>query len=65
MKEESENAGVTDARLSERHLVKEMKRRQQELEDIRKLQEEEWFFDCEVCGAGGDKYVGFDVPMFL
>lgn len=56
MKEESEQLGGSDARLSERHLVREMKRRQQELEEIQRLQEDEWFFDCEVCGAGGDKF---------
>ncbi|KAF2018762.1 hypothetical protein BU24DRAFT_418311 [Aaosphaeria arxii CBS 175.79] len=58
MKEDSEKLGdeASEGRMSERHLVKEMRRRQKELEELQRLKDEEWFFDCEVCGAGGDKY---------
>ena len=43
-------------RMSERHYEAEMRRRQDELEQIRK--EGKLIFDCSVCGTHGDKMVG-------
>jgi hypothetical protein len=47
-------------RISERHLSVQITRRQEELEKLAK--EDEWVFDCEVCGVYGDSYVRPLVP---
>ncbi|KAF2199230.1 hypothetical protein GQ43DRAFT_125283 [Delitschia confertaspora ATCC 74209] len=52
LKENSEKLGNTEGRLSERYLKAEMKRRQHELQKLN--QEEDWFFDCSVCGLHGE-----------
>ncbi|KAF2472110.1 uncharacterized protein BDR25DRAFT_333529 [Lindgomyces ingoldianus] len=52
LKEDSEKLDANEARLSERHLKAEMKRRQEELQKL--SEEDEWVFDCEVCGLYGE-----------
>lgn len=48
---ELENNG--DARMSERHLKSEMERRQKELDKLAE-EEDDWVFDCAVCGMHGE-----------
>lgn len=55
LKENSDNLTAIESRMSERHLKAEMKRRQEELEKLN--EEEEWIFDCEVCGLHGENLV--------
>ncbi|KAF2266879.1 hypothetical protein CC78DRAFT_552246 [Lojkania enalia] len=52
LKEDSEKLESNEARLSERHIKAEMRRRQEELQKL--TEEEEWIFDCEVCGLYGE-----------
>jgi hypothetical protein len=52
LKEDSEKLGSAEARLSERHLKAEMKRREEELQKL--SEEEDWIFDCSVCGLHGE-----------
>ncbi|ORY13759.1 hypothetical protein BCR34DRAFT_480526 [Clohesyomyces aquaticus] len=52
LEEDSEKLDSKEARLSERHLKAEMKRRQEELQRLE--EEDEWVFDCEVCGLYGE-----------
>ncbi|KAF2189679.1 hypothetical protein K469DRAFT_658746 [Zopfia rhizophila CBS 207.26] len=52
LKEDSENIDINDGRISERQLKAEMKRRQEELQKLN--EEDEWVFDCEVCGLYGE-----------
>ena len=42
-------------RTSERNYEIEMRKRQEQLEQMRK--EENWIFDCSVCGSHGSNYV--------
>lgn len=54
--EESRNRAQSDeARISERHLKAEMDRRQAELDKL--AQEDDWWFDCSVCGTHGQNIV--------
>ncbi|KAH0173718.1 hypothetical protein KCU67_g1139, partial [Aureobasidium melanogenum] len=50
-----ENGDETEGRLSERHLKAEMERRQKELDALAE-EEDEWIFDCAVCGKHGQNY---------
>ncbi|KAK7535735.1 uncharacterized protein J3D65DRAFT_388000 [Phyllosticta citribraziliensis] len=52
LEEDRQKAEKNEARLSERHLKAEMQRRQKELERIQ--EEENWVFDCAVCGVHGE-----------
>lgn len=52
LEEDSKRLDQNEARLSERHLKAEMQRRQQELEKL--AEEEDWVFDCSVCGLHGE-----------
>ncbi|KAK7511326.1 hypothetical protein IWZ03DRAFT_352932 [Phyllosticta citriasiana] len=52
LEEDRQKAEKNEARLSERHLKAEMQRRQKELE--RMQEEENWVFDCAVCGIHGE-----------
>ena len=56
LQEESEKLEQHDARISERHLKAEMKRRQEELEKLQG-EEDDWVLDCEVCGMYGESLV--------
>ncbi|KAF1814256.1 hypothetical protein P152DRAFT_456485 [Eremomyces bilateralis CBS 781.70] len=53
LEEDSKRLEQEESRISERHLKAEMERRQKELES---LQEDEWIFDCSVCGKHGENY---------
>lgn len=55
LEQDSEKLGSNEARLSERHLKAEMKRRQEELQKL--SEEDEWVFDCEVCHLYGENLV--------
>lgn len=55
LEEEQEKAASNEARISERHLKAEMERRQKELEKI--AEDEDWTFDCSVCGMHGQNLV--------
>ncbi|KAL9094303.1 MAG: hypothetical protein Q9165_003443 [Trypethelium subeluteriae] len=52
LEEDSKKIETGDSRISERHLKAEMERRQKELEKL--SQEDEWVFDCAVCGMHGE-----------
>ncbi|GAB7348671.1 hypothetical protein MBLNU459_g7034t1 [Dothideomycetes sp. NU459] len=53
LEENSKNVDNTDSRISERQLKSEMERRQRELEKLAE-EEDEWVFDCAVCGMHGE-----------
>ncbi|EKG17537.1 hypothetical protein MPH_05228 [Macrophomina phaseolina MS6] len=53
LEENSKKAETNEARMSERHLKAEMERRQKELEQMAQ-EEENWIFDCAVCGVHGE-----------
>lgn len=53
LEENSKNMENTDARMSERNLKLEMERRQRELDKLAE-EEDEWIFDCAVCGMHGE-----------
>ena len=55
LEELGEDADLNGHRMSERHLKNEVKRRQLELESLQQS-EEEWVFDCAVCGMYGQNY---------
>ncbi|KAF2748100.1 hypothetical protein M011DRAFT_485976 [Sporormia fimetaria CBS 119925] len=57
LKEDEEKLNQNDSnfRISERHLLAEMRRREKELLKLKK--EDDWEFDCEVCHVHG---IGFD-----
>lgn len=57
LKEDKEKVEANEARMSERHLRAEMKRREKELQKL--TEEDEWIFDCEKCGIHGDSYVRY------
>lgn len=50
-----ENGHEIEGRLSERHLKAEMERRQKELDALAE-EEDEWIFDCAVCGQHGQNF---------
>lgn len=50
-----ENGDEIEGRLSERHLKAEMDRRQRELDALAE-EEDEWIFDCAVCGQHGQNF---------
>ncbi|KAI9761604.1 MAG: hypothetical protein M1835_008148 [Candelina submexicana] len=52
LSEDSKKLETGEARISERHLKAEMEKRKRELEKL--TQEDEWVFDCSVCGVHGD-----------
>ena len=56
LRESSEKADSNEMRMSERHLKAEMERRQRELEMMAQ-EEENWIFDCAVCGVHGENLV--------
>ena len=53
---EAEASGAERLRISERSLKADLERRQKELEDL-EGQEEDWVFDCSVCGVHGQNLV--------
>jgi hypothetical protein len=56
LEREREKALNNESRLSERHLKAELKRRQEELQQL--TQTESWIFDCSKCGVHGENLVG-------
>lgn len=55
LEEASKKVETNEARMSERKIREEMQRRQRELEKL--AQEEDWEFDCAVCGVHGKNMV--------
>ena len=55
LSEDSKKLEKGEARMSERHLKLEMEKKKKKLEEL--AQEDEWVFDCSVCGVHGDNLV--------
>ena len=55
LSEDSRKIDTGEARLSERRLKAEMEKRKRELAAL--AQEDEWSFDCSVCGVHGENLV--------
>lgn len=53
LEENSKNVEQNEARMSERYIKSEMERRQRELEKLAE-EEDQWIFDCSVCGMHGE-----------
>ncbi|MCJ1478974.1 hypothetical protein MMC13_007658 [Lambiella insularis] len=52
MSEDSKKLETGEARMSERRLKAEMEKKKRELEKL--AQEDEWIFDCSICGVHGE-----------
>ncbi|MCJ1387537.1 hypothetical protein MMC18_000380 [Xylographa bjoerkii] len=52
LSEDNKKLEAGEARMSERHLKAEMEKKKKELEKL--AQEDEWIFDCSVCGVHGE-----------
>lgn len=57
LSEDNKKLDAGEARMSERHLKAEMEKRKKELAAL--AQEDEWSFDCSVCGVHGENLVRF------
>ena len=55
MSEDNKKLEAGEARMSERHLKAEIEKKKKELEKL--AQEDEWIFDCSVCGVHGENIV--------
>ena len=55
LSEDSKKLEYGEARMSERHLKAEMEKRKKELDAL--AEEDEWTFDCSVCGVHGQNVV--------
>lgn len=55
LSEDSKKIETGEARMSERHLKAEMEKTKKELDKL--AQEDEWVFDCSVCGVHGENLV--------
>lgn len=55
LSEDNKKIESGEARMSERHIKAEMEKRKKELEKL--AEEDDWFFDCSVCGVHGDNLV--------
>lgn len=55
MSEDSKKLDAGEARMSERHLKKEKEKRKKEIAAL--AEEDEWTFDCSVCGVHGENLV--------
>ena len=55
LSEENKKVEAGEARLSERHLKTEMEKKKKELAAL--VQDDEWFFDCSICGVHGTNLV--------
>ena len=62
LSEDSKKLEKGEARMSERHLKLEMDKKKRELEEL--AQEDEWVFDCSVCGVHGDNLVGIALSPY-
>ena len=55
LSEDSKKIETGGARMSERHLRAEMEKKKKELEKL--AQEDQWVFDCSICGVHGENMV--------
>lgn len=60
LSEDNKKIDAGEARKSERHLKVEIEKRKNELAAL--AQEDEWSFDCSVCGYYGENVVSFQAP---
>lgn len=58
LRSDSEEGSQAGARISERSRKLELEKTQKELEKLNE-DEEEWYFDCAVCGVHGKNLVSF------
>lgn len=58
LREGSTNSDASAGRISERHRQAEMEKKEKELQKIVQEQEDDWYFDCAVCGTHGKNLVG-------
>lgn len=64
LSEENKRFDAGEARLSERQLNAEMEKKKKEIAAL--TVEDEWFFDCSVCGVHGENLVSFQrMPLLL
>lgn len=61
MSEDSKKLDAGEARMSERHLKKEMAKRKKEIAALE--QEDDWTFDCSICGVHGENLVSRQVHV--
>jgi hypothetical protein len=54
--QEGEESANGRSRVSERNLKTDLEKRQKELENLQQ-EEDEWIFDCSVCGVHGQNLV--------
>lgn len=57
LREGSTNSDASAGRTSERHRRAEMEKKERELQRIVQEQEDDWYFDCAVCGIHGKNLV--------
>ena len=55
LSEDSKKLETGEARMSERHLKAEMEKKKKVLDEL--AQDDEWVFDCSVCGVHGENIV--------
>lgn len=64
LSEENKRFDAGESRLSERQLNAEMEKKKKEIAAL--TVEDEWFFDCSVCGVHGENLVSFQrMPLLL
>ena len=62
LSEDNKKLDAGEARLSERHLKAEMEKRKKELAAL--AEEDQWTFDCSVCGVHGENIVSHSSSRF-
>jgi len=62
LREGSTNSEASTGRISERHRQAELEKKEKELQKIVEEEENDWYFDCAVCGTHGKNLVALEVP---
>ena len=62
LSEDNKKLDAGEARMSERHLKAEMEKRKKEIAALE--EEDEWTFDCSVCGIHGENLVRWSQPVY-
>lgn len=65
LREGSMASEASTGRTSERHRQAEMEKREKELQKIVQEQEDDWYFDCAVCGTHGKNLVSLSLHALL
>ena len=63
LSEDSKKLETGEARMSERHLKAEMEKKKKVLDEL--AQDDEWVFDCSVCGVHGENVVRHPFSQLL